>query len=99
MYGKIVRLTEQVVPNEPFIADEVLVLSIYEQVCKDLNDRTDGRVGDDQTSGKSDIQPSVSSGSVLDVQTIPEKTSRSKRKASNPKMDNERSSKKTQKGE
>lgn len=98
-YGKIVRLTKQVVPNEPFTADKGVSLSIYELACKDLDDRTDGRVGDDQASEESDIQPSVSCGSVLDVQTIPEKPSRSKRKASNPKKDNERSSKKTQKGE
>ncbi len=35
-YGKVVLLSEQVVPNEPFTADEALALSVYEKSLKDI---------------------------------------------------------------
>jgi hypothetical protein len=35
-YGKVVLLTENVVPNEPFTADEALALSVYEKSLKDI---------------------------------------------------------------
>lgn len=35
-YGKVVQLNEEVVPNEPFTADEALALSVYEKSLKDI---------------------------------------------------------------
>jgi len=37
-YGKVVLLTEEVVPNEPFSAEEALALSIYKQALIDNQD-------------------------------------------------------------
>lgn len=34
-YGKVVLLTEQVVPNEPFGESEALALSVYENALKE----------------------------------------------------------------
>lgn len=77
-YGKCVLLTEQVVPNEPFTADEALALSIYEKALKDnqneerrqkesakaLEGRQEGIQGTDQRRSEAEESSNVSKEEV-----------------------------------
>lgn len=42
VYGKVVLLNQQVIPNEPFTADEALALSVYEQAVKENEGAVNG---------------------------------------------------------
>lgn len=60
-FGRVVELTEEVVPNEPFSAEEALALSIYKQalidnqdlIIKEMQDESEVGIGSPvQSSGE-----------------------------------------------
>lgn len=69
-YGKVVLLTEQVVPNEPFTESEQLALDIYANALKGLNG----------TGIRRDVSEGKSGEVVMAVQDIPKKRTRHNRK-------------------
>ena len=75
-------------PLDNKILNDSWVIDLKELI--DGNNGVNGETGRDQKTGRSqDIQPSSSSGGVMDVQDVSGKPARRKRKASNPKKHND----------